>query len=171
MPSTWPHARENATIAYDRRRGRSMLFGGFRYDARFNPTWSGETWEYRQPFDLVGPGHASNSLPLESSSLPRFGGNLDVRFPSPLGAAALLIDFSPRNTPLLTLSAPTSCQPGFVYPNPTVSVSAPGIPARYTATLDLPALLGATLLLQGVALTPAGCLQLTDAMSATIQSP
>lgn len=170
IPTTRPRERESGAMVYDRRRGRCMMFGGVRIPDVGQLTYFNDTWELVAPMDQAGPVGGS-SVALEVWSAPYFGGQIDVRFASPQGLAAIFLDFAPRNTVATVLPAPLACQTALMYPAPGLSVTLIGDPARFTVALNLPVVLGQSLLMQGLTLSPTNCLLATNALVATIQHP
>lgn len=161
-----PPARTGGAIVYDVWRQRCILFGGF--SAPF--TTRGDTWQYRYSCDVIGEGHPGGGASLVCTAPPQIGQTFCFEFPSSIGGGYAVFGFGYPARPAVQLDPPITCQTGFLHPNPDIIEAAPGIPATMCLTIPAdPALVGAVMTVQGMDLSAALCLNLTDAIVIVIQ--
>ena len=163
-----PSARGAAAYTFDRARGRLVIFGGSDQNRYFLD----DTWEYVVPCEVIGPGHASGSLPIQWSAPPVLGGTMCVSFPSVRSVATLMLALAPARLPPLSLSVPGACAPLLLYPELAGAFVLPaaGNPAMRCLQVPAhPALADLPLTLQGLALQPGPCFRATDGIAARVQ--
>jgi len=150
-------------LSFDARRSRMVCF-------KHDSVLGSQTWEYFAPCDTVGQGAPGGGLSLQCTSPPQRGGNFCLSFPSPLGAALLLLGRSPCLYPSVTVDPPVLCTRSYLHAPPTVVVPLAGNPAAPCFALpNDPVLFGQGFCLQGFALQGGACLLATDAVVATVQ--
>jgi hypothetical protein len=161
-----PSARYAPALVFDPLPGCTRMFGGSDLHV------TAETWELVVPCDTLGPGHASGSLALACSAVPRIGTRFCVSFsdPSSSGVHALMYALGP-STPPLSVSPGWLCSPGLLYvPTQFTKRTGTGDPATYCSWLPPdPLLVGASFVLQGAVRETSGCWRLTDGLVLTIQ--
>jgi len=162
-----PPFRAHHAMVYDDQHHRSVVFGGFTQPF----TSRDDTWEYTFACEIVGEGiPGGGALPIGCTSPPQIGQSFCVEFPNAQHLGVLLIGLSPPLYPPLPLDPPTFCAAANLFALPDVSIPLSTDPASLCLPVPPdPALAGALLTMQGMALEPATCFTATDGMAVILQ--
>ena len=126
--------------------------------------------EYTFDCEVVGEGHPGGGLSIACASRPRIGAKLCVSFPSSQQVGALVVGFSPPLRPSVPLMPPLVCKPGDLWASPDPVFDALGDPGTVCIPIpNDPGLVDVFVVMQGLALNAAQCLDLTDAIVAVVQ--
>ncbi len=161
-----PLPRSDHALVFDTSRGRAVMFGG--NDTANHP--SSETWEFFAPCDPIGVGHATGSLSIACTAVPKVGATFCLSFANPVGVGAtvLLLGSGPCAGMPAAVPPPLVCSTAFFWVAP-LAVLAGGEPGLYCFAVPTAAsLAGANLCVQGASLETT-CVRATDGMSVTVQ--